>query len=77
MLENATKTKDEYLTIQRNLKNESGIISTEKAAKYVSDSKKPLIKLSQMLISKLMMRYLQYNTNAMLQVVSLKKLLTN
>ncbi|RVT67654.1 phage tail tape measure protein [Niallia taxi] len=39
MLENTAKTKDEYLTIQQNLKNEASIISAEKAAKYVADSK--------------------------------------
>lgn len=39
LLENTAKTKDEYLTIQSNLKNEAGIISAEKAAKYVADSK--------------------------------------
>lgn len=39
MLENTAKTKDEYLTIQQNLKNEASVISAEKAAQYVADSK--------------------------------------
>lgn len=47
MLENTAQTKEEYLTIQRNLKNESAIISAEKAAKYVSDSKDTTDKVIQ------------------------------
>ncbi|RVT56448.1 transglycosylase SLT domain-containing protein, partial [Niallia taxi] len=39
MLENTAKTRDEYLTIQKNLSAEASIISAEKAANYVADSK--------------------------------------
>lgn len=45
MLQATAQTKEEYLAIQQNLKDESGVISAEKAAKYVQDSKETTDKI--------------------------------